>query len=173
MEHVSQNKGFTLVEMMVALVILSIGMLGTVPMLTLSIKTNKGANMFMAAEDLIHKEIEFIRTFGYVGLTQANLAGVNDDTGSSYVNTFGGIGANFQFTDIDTTCSAPFTYCSYKEEPITRNVAGNNVTDRYTHKIMVDSAYLSPYIQKVRLIIYWEHYGDLKNIEVDFMVEAK
>lgn len=174
MEIVCQNnKGFSFIETMVALLVLMIGMLGLFAVQITAFKANKIANMFMVAEDSIHGEIEFIRNMGYVGLTQANLAALIDDGGKTYEN-YSALGAAYKHASINQACGAPFTYCYFKGMDINRGIDAANITYRYTLKIMVNDQFLPPYLKKARLVIYWEDgtiLGRLKKIEVDFMVE--
>lgn len=175
METVSQNnKGFSFIETMVALLVLMIGMLGLFAVQITSFKANKVANMFMMAEDSIHREIELIRNMGYVGLTQANLAALIDDGGKIYGN-YSNLEPAYKNASINQSCDAPFTYCYFKGMDINRGIDADNVVYRYTFKIMVNDNFLPPYLKKARLVIYWEDgaiFGRLKKIEVDFMVEA-
>lgn len=175
METVYQNnKGFTLIETMVALLVLMIGMLGLFAFQITAVKANKISNMFFMAEDSLHKEIEFLRNMRYVGLTQANLAALVDDGGKTYGN-YAALGAAYKHASINQACSAPFSYCYFKGMDMNRGVGANNINYPYTIKIMVNDQFLSPYLKKARLIIYWEDWvisNKLKKIEVDFMVAA-
>ena len=152
--------------------------MGTLSLLTTSTRMNKSSSMFMSAEDLIHKEIELIRNFSYVGLTEANLTTLNDDDGNPYVNSFNGLDSVYQFLAAgDTVCPAPFTFCYYKGADVIHRFNNTDVTDHYTYKIMVDMTFLDPYVKDVNLNIYWQDNNtlnsvtQLKNIEVNFKVE--
>ena len=62
------NKGLTLIEIMVSLAILAIGLLGTLGMITTAINANRYANDYQTASGLLQAEAERIREMGYKGL---------------------------------------------------------------------------------------------------------
>lgn len=61
------NKGFTLIEIMVAIVILSIGLLGMASLTVSIIKGNKLSNNLSVATTLGQDKMEDIRRLGYSG----------------------------------------------------------------------------------------------------------
>ncbi|MBU4259360.1 MAG: prepilin-type N-terminal cleavage/methylation domain-containing protein [Proteobacteria bacterium] len=61
------NKGFTLIEVLVAMVILTVGLLGTAALITGIIKGNKVSNRITTATVLAQDKIEEIKGAGYAG----------------------------------------------------------------------------------------------------------
>ena len=61
------NNGFTLIEVLIATVILSIGLLGTAALITGIIKGNKVSNRITTATTLAQDKIEEIKGSGYAG----------------------------------------------------------------------------------------------------------
>ncbi|MFQ5559645.1 MAG: prepilin-type N-terminal cleavage/methylation domain-containing protein [Nitrospinota bacterium] len=166
------NRGFSLVELMVAVLVLMIGTLGMLAVQITAIKSNKSTNLSMTASDFVHQEVEFVRNMGYVGLSSANLQTLQDSTGKTFTS-YALLNSVYKNSAIDQTCNAPYTYCFYKGLDNTREAGGVTQTYRYTFKVMVNETYLSPYLKKVRLILYWDDGGKLKDMTMDFMVEAK
>ena len=67
MINIENNKGFTLIEVLVAMVILSVGLLGTAALITGIINSNKLSNRISTATVLAQDKIEEIRGVGYAG----------------------------------------------------------------------------------------------------------
>jgi len=59
------NKGFTLIEVLVAMVILSIGLLGTAALITGIIRGNQVSNRITVATTLAQDKMEDIKSFSY------------------------------------------------------------------------------------------------------------
>ena len=59
------NKGFTLIEVLVAMVILSIGLLGTAALITGIIRGNQVSNRMTAATTLAQDKMENIKSVSY------------------------------------------------------------------------------------------------------------
>ena len=62
------NNGFTLIEVLVAIVILSIGLLGTAALITGIIKGNQVSNRITTATTCAQDMMEEIRRLGYSGI---------------------------------------------------------------------------------------------------------
>ena len=62
------NNGFTLIEVLVAMVILSVGLLGTAALITGIIKGNKLSNRISTATTCAQDKMEEIRGVGYSGM---------------------------------------------------------------------------------------------------------
>jgi type IV pilus assembly protein PilV len=67
MVSIENNKGFTLIEVLVAMVILSIGLLGTAALITGIINSNKLSNRITTATVLAQDKMEEIKGAGYAG----------------------------------------------------------------------------------------------------------
>ena len=68
MVGLENNKGFTLIEVLVAMVILSIGLLGTAALITGIINGNKVSNRITTATVLAQDKMEEIKRIGYSGM---------------------------------------------------------------------------------------------------------
>ena len=62
------NSGFTLIEVLVAMVILSVGLLGTAALITGIINSNKLSNRISTATVLAQDKMEEIKGAGYAGI---------------------------------------------------------------------------------------------------------
>ncbi len=67
MRKVINNNGFTLIEVLIAMVILSIGLLGTAALITGIIRGNKLSNRITTATVMAQDKIEKIKDVGYAG----------------------------------------------------------------------------------------------------------
>ena len=65
MVSIENNKGFTLIEVLVAMVILSVGLLGTAALITGIINSNKLSNRITNATTLAQDKMEEIKRDGY------------------------------------------------------------------------------------------------------------
>ena len=65
MVSIENNKGFTLIEVLVAMVILSVGLLGTAALITGIINSNKLSNRITTATVLAQDKMEEIKRIGY------------------------------------------------------------------------------------------------------------
>ncbi len=68
MVSLENNKGFTLIEVLVAMVILSVGLLGTAALITGIIRSNQVSNRITTATVLAQDKMEEIRRLGYFGM---------------------------------------------------------------------------------------------------------
>lgn len=64
-QHIENNKGFTLIEVLVAMVILSVGLLGTAALITGIINGNKVSNRITTATVLAQDKMEEIKGLDY------------------------------------------------------------------------------------------------------------
>lgn len=70
------NSGFTLMEVLIAMVILTVGLLGTAALITGIINSNKLSNRISAATVLAQDKMEDIKRAGYAGAAD-NTEGYN------------------------------------------------------------------------------------------------
>ena len=68
MFNTRNNKGFTLIEVLVAMVILSVGLLGTAALITGIINGNKVSNRVSTATTCAQDKMENIKGLGYSGM---------------------------------------------------------------------------------------------------------
>ena len=68
MIKIDNNKGFTLMEVLVAMVILTVGLLGTAALITGIISSNKLSNRISTATTCAQDKMEDIRRKGYAGV---------------------------------------------------------------------------------------------------------
>ena len=74
------NKGFTLIEVLVAMVILLIGLLGTAALITGIINGNKVSNRISTATTCAQDKMEEIRGLGYSGMPASDTTTTEDYT---------------------------------------------------------------------------------------------
>ena len=72
------NNGFTLIEVLIAMVILSIGLLGTAALITGIIKGNKVSNRITTATTLAQDKIEEIKSMEYINVAEEPLSIITD-----------------------------------------------------------------------------------------------
>ena len=82
------RSGFTLVEVLVALTIFAIALLGLVSLLTTTIQANAQARRMTAATNLAQDRLEEIRNMAYAAITSGSDSGQLTETGGT-----GGTGA--------------------------------------------------------------------------------
>lgn len=68
MINIENNSGFTLIEVLVAMVILSVGLLGTAALITGIINSNKLSNKISTATVLAQDKMEDIKRLEYSGM---------------------------------------------------------------------------------------------------------
>jgi prepilin-type N-terminal cleavage/methylation domain-containing protein len=168
------GKGVTLIEVMIAMVLLLVGMLAYLGLQMTAIQVNEANKRLIIAKDAAIQEIEAVNLAGYVALSsQANAALTSLGYG-----TFGNLPANFQMAGIDQTCAAPYNYCVYKPVTITKNISGNaNPISYYlTMKLSVILLYPNlqfPVMQKCKMTVFYQSRGLLKQFYYYFFVEQQ
>ena len=73
MFNTRNNKGFTLIEVLIAMVILSIGLLGTAALITGIINGNKVSNRITTATVLAQDKMEDIKRHGFSGTPTSDI----------------------------------------------------------------------------------------------------
>lgn len=158
------DKGFTLVEVLVAMLLLMIGLFAWMQLQIVAIKVNEASKRLMIAQDKISQELEQIKTIGYIGIKSNT---VLTNANFSYSSLLTGLAANYQLSGIDTSCNAPAAYCVYKGIQVDKVVNGTTVKYNYTVKLAVNPGYLSyPEIAKVDATVYWNSGTTLKNMQI-------
>lgn len=162
--------GFTLIEVMIAMVILLIGVLGFLGLQVTAIQVNEANKRFIIAKEAAISEIERVKTAGYTALRTNTIL----TTDMGYYANFASLPAKYQFAGIDTTCGSPFTYCVYKGVTITKNVNGTPVDYDQTLKLSVVVNYLSyPVLERAEMTVYWMWRDELKTFTLVFFNEYK
>jgi prepilin-type N-terminal cleavage/methylation domain-containing protein len=159
----TQIKGFTLIEVMIAMFLLLFGTLAYFQLQLSAIRLNEVSKQLMIAQDAASQEIEMVKTVGYTGIRTSSTL-INDDFKYS---TFNELDAKYRLAGIDTSCNAPASYCVYKGLTVRKTHNGNRVDYLYTLKLSVNPSYLTyPALAEVDAVIYWKAGGDLKNISI-------
>jgi|WetSurMetagenome_2_1015567.scaffolds.fasta_scaffold123595_2 prepilin-type N-terminal cleavage/methylation domain-containing protein len=158
------NDGFTLLEVMFAMLILLIGMLTFFQLLLSSIKINQANKQFMVAQEAVSQEIELVKTIGYTGIKSNS---VLTSSNFGYSSSLASLPANYQISGIDTSCNAPASYCVYKGLKISKTVNGTTADYFYTLKLAVDPGYLTyPALAQVDSKVYWKVGNTTKNANI-------
>lgn len=161
---VTNRKGFTLIEVMVAMSLLLIGLLSYAQLQLTAIKVNAASKQMMMAQEVVSQELEKIKTVGYTGIKDNTIM---TNTNFNYNPLFAGLATNYKFTGIDTSCNAPAAYCVYKGIDVTNSLNGIAVTKHYTIKLAVNINYLSyPAVAEVDATVYWMNGSTLKNMVI-------
>jgi Tfp pilus assembly protein PilV len=164
-------KGLTLIELMIAVVVLMVGLLGFLGLQITAITVNEANKRLLVATEAALQEIEAVKTTGYEGLKNQN---TNLISNQSYFNSLSSLPADYQMTGIDTSCGSPYDYCVYKGVAITKTVNNNTVTYYNTLKLSVQVNYLNyPTLEKCQMRVSWQYKGELKSMNYMFYVEQK
>lgn len=160
----TNRKGFTLIEVMIAMFLLLIGMLSYAQLQLTAIKVNAASKQMMMAQEVVSQELEKIKTVGYTGIKD-NTVVIN--TSFNYKPLLTGLAANYQLTGIDTSCNEPAAYCVYKGIDVVNSLNGTAIAQRYTIKLAVNVSYLSyPAVAEVDATVYWMNGSTLKNMMI-------
>ncbi len=169
-QHNPQNSaglltaGFTLIEVMVAMLLLLVGILAFMQLQASAIKINEANKRFLIAQDVASQELELVKTIDYFHIKDNS---VLTNSSFGYVSALSSLSANYQLAGIDTNCYAPATFCVYKGLPISKNINGTNVMYYYTLKLSVNPNYLIyPSLAEVDAMIYWRTGGSLKSMDI-------
>lgn len=162
----TREKGFTLLEVLIAMLLLMVGMFAWMQLQIVAIKVSEASKRLMIAQDKVSQELEQIKTIGYVGIkTNTVLSNASFGYNSLLTNVLPV--ANYQLSGIDTSCNAPAAYCVYKGLQVDKVVNGNSIKYYYTIKLAVNPGYLSyPEIAKVDATVYWKTGNTLKNMQI-------
>ncbi len=161
----SQN-GFTLLELLVAMLLLTIGMFAWMQLQIAAIKVSDASKNLMNAQNKISQEFEQIKTIGYGGIKDST---VLTNASFNYSNLLTGLSSSYQSTGIDSNCNAPATYCVFKGLSSSKRIKNNTVTVKnyYAVKLAVNPGYLSyPEIAQVTATVYWKTGTTLKNMQI-------
>jgi prepilin-type N-terminal cleavage/methylation domain-containing protein len=164
--------GFSLIEVMIAMVVLVVGLLGFLSLQITAIQVNEANKRLIIAEETATKEIEdVVKTIGYTGL-RTNTILTKTDVG--YYSSLGSLESKYQFTGmvppIDTSCGPDFTYCVYKGVTVSKKVGGTDVDYDLTLKLSVVVNYLSyPVLERCEMAVYWKSRDELKTLKPPFV----
>jgi len=166
------TKGFSLIEVMISLFILSVSMLALCSLLVNAIHQNAKTKQLMIAQDVATKEIEALRTAGFFGLQNNSFA----TTSLSYVTQLSSLNSIYQFSGINQTVPAN-NFVVYKGITMSSTVQNGSdiatVNQPYTIKLTVNPRYLQYFtLAQGTVQIYWMYGTTLKNASFIFYVGA-
>ena len=160
--------GFSLIEVLVAMVLLMVGLGAWMQLQIAAIKVNDASKKLLMAQDKVSQELEQIKSIGYSNI-KSNSVLKNSTFG--YKSTLAELVAMYQLTGIDTSCNSPALYCVYKGVQVVKTVKGTPVNYNYTVKLAVNPGYLIyPEIAKVDATVYWQNGTVLKNMLITSFV---
>lgn len=159
--------GFTLVEVMAAMAILSIGLLGLAAMFLNSIRADQTASLRFMATDIMTSEIEEIKLLGYVNLTWSNLTMAP----FNYKDKYAALDDKYEFIGNNTNAASGYDWVNFKGVNKKIQKKGQAFGYLYTLKLSGDNDYLAtPTLRRLRMEIFWMHEGRLTNSNLVFMV---
>lgn len=163
--------GFTLIETLVSMALLTIGLVAMFELQVVALKTNDINKRYLIAQDVVSHEIESVKTVGYIALKTDTVLVTLLSAAEPYSQTFTGLPGNYQISGVDTTCGTPWDYCVYKGLSIPKTVGGITVNYDYTVKLSVNPDYLSyPTLAEGAMEVYWMARGQLKKMNIAFFV---
>ena len=120
----NSTKGFTFLEVLVAIIILTIGMLGAATFMVSIIKSNNYSNQISIATTLAQDKIEELKNISYASITSGTESNIdeNGDAGGIYTRT----------TTVDNT-----SHPSWSEVTVTVSWNWNNATRNVTLKTII------------------------------------
>ena len=160
-----KKEGFTLIEILVSLVIFSIGLLGLLPLLISNINYNEQIKMRNGALKILEAHTLSLRGINYDDFTVGNLT-----TNLNYQTTFS---SYFSSSMTSSSCPPGFEDRLYKEDSITKEIDGSSVTYRYLIKLCIDEDFLYPYLKKVHLWVFWKYKGKMHKMETEIFIGKK
>ncbi len=164
-----KEKGFTLLELMIALAILAIGMLGTLGLLITAMHKNRYAYDYQLATQLLQKEAERIRSLNY-----ENLPKVCNQPGCSGKpeNNGGGDGSGEKWYQVGGI--EEWKHCFYydKKGEMEGRDCQNQPNSYYFSLISHISKdnYVPDLLKDVRLEISWKKKGNPHTLRLEFVV---
>jgi prepilin-type N-terminal cleavage/methylation domain-containing protein len=146
----SRDKGFTLLEILIAIAILSFGLLAVATMQTTAIKGNSQAIGITEGVTLAQDKAEELMGQAYANLVDTDNDGTNQDINDDGVDE---VGADLKFGLDDTGAAAD----------------GSEATGTYTvyWNVAVDEPINN--VKTVRIIVQWTDRAALKTASVEFM----
>ena len=158
-------KGFTLIEVLISIVILSIGLLGIVPLLISNIRLNEEISMRNGALKIIEGHSVSLRGINYDDFTVNNLI-TNFNFSTSYPNYFSN-------PTIGSNCPTGYESRLYKEDSINKIINGSSISYRYLIKLCIDEDFLYPYLKKAHLWVFWKYRNKFHKMETEIFIGKK
>jgi len=160
------RKGYTLIEVLVAMVIFLIGVLGILPLLITNIRYNEASQKALVAQKILENVASELRSIQVYNFTKSNLEtiGFQDNTPSGYPSVP---------TSPPTKCPPHYEYALFRGYVINKIVNGNSVKYKYTIKLCVDDNYLKPYLKRAKLWIYWTYMTKNHGLNTQIFITAK
>jgi len=161
MKRKNNSEGFTLIEVLVASFILLVGILGTASLIINSIKYNEANQKRVVAQKLLQGEVSKLRGIDISDFTQSKLKnklGFSSSVKQGYPS--GG--------DVNSNCPSDYEFRLYKA--IKKNVNDSSKFYKYTLKLCVDDDYLTPYLKRVIVTIYWTYNKKLHSIKTKLFI---
>jgi len=163
MKRKNNSEGFTLIEVLVASFILLVGILGTASLIINSIKYNEANQKRVVAQKLLQGEVSKLRGIDISDFTQSKLKnklGFSSSVKQGYPS--GG--------DVNSNCPSDYEFRLYKVYSINKSVNSVSLLYKYTLKLCVDDDYLTPYLKRVIVTIYWTYNKKLHNIKTKLFI---
>jgi len=178
------QRGFTLVEVMVAMVILTIMFLALTNLQIVAIKAVEYGRRFSVAEKILTAEAEFISTQGYDNVAQNNIA---SQMGNNYYSSYDQLENNYKFlTQEQQQCGQEYERCLFNQVEVERQWQKDQDQQdqdqqdhklppyRYVLKLGVDTDYLGiTNLARCQLTAYWQYRGKTHQMTLVFFVRKQ
>ncbi|RKX24235.1 MAG: hypothetical protein DRP47_11690 [Candidatus Zixiibacteriota bacterium] len=171
----SNQRGFSLVETMVALVILAIGLVALVGLQTSALRLSQSNKKADLSKSVLVSEIEKIMTLSNLELQTSSNVGDQD--------TLSGLGAPYNtalFSTADTSVPAGYNYVRWRgvSRTLIRDDSvggGGGATEHFLVKIAIDEKYLlQDVLARGQMTVYWPvSVRGLDFLETTFFTQRK
>lgn len=141
LSNINNKAGFTVLEVLIALVIFAVGILGVATMQVSSIQGNSKGRQISEATDVVSSQIEMLLSLDYADIVDTNGNGTGQDLDGDGVDDDGG---NFGLDDNTlATADGSDVVDGYT---LFWNVAVNHPTDRTkTIRVFVEGPQITPF----------------------------
>ena len=154
--------GFTLVEVLIAMVIFLVGVLGILPLLLANIKYNESVQKMQIAQKILESVSSELRSIKVYYFEKAKLKdlGFRETPPSGY-------------PAVSDSCPPGYEYAVFKGVSVNKTVDNTSVTYTFTVKLCVDDDYLKPYLKRTKVWVYWMYRGKEHKLGDEIYITAK
>lgn len=161
-----RSKGFSLVELLVAMAIFAIVAAGMIPIIIMAKKQNITSMVRINAVKVLEEEVAYLRSIDYISFNATTLssAGYGNASPPSITEDL------CRQPSVSTGCPSGYELERYGTRSRTVEIDSVNRTCSYVLKLCVDLDYLDPYLRKATLEVYYNVFGYEGRSDTDFYI---